>query len=261
MWQVKTKLEFQLNRVYIYLYRKTTTLQKKVHTFASNLQRVSGSVKKGLTSRKRQPLAPLIFPKHLGILCYNSLPPGFSKTITEEIARNIHSFFYSMRDLEVWDLPPHFFEKDVRQRKRASKDYLLHSTKKFFSLSHKIGQLSRTNIIIAFTDWPIYSSHHKNAEFLFGEANRELGVSIVSLAPLREDFYGRESDDQLFLERVLKVTMHELGHQILRNFNHCCDPTCVLSFAKDIEAVDCRRMSFCVTCQDKIEKLRVAFNL
>jgi predicted Zn-dependent protease len=256
VWQVKTKLAFQLNRVYIYLSQKTTILQQNLHYLASNLQRVSV----GLVSRKRKQLPPLIFPKHLGLLCYTPLPPGFSKAIAEVIAGSFQNFFYSIHHFEV-DIPNYFFKNDVRQRNRDSKDYLLHGTKKFFTLGQKIGQLSRTNIMITFTDWPLFSSHYKNAEFLFGEANRALGVCIVSFAPLREDFYGREANNPLFLDRVLKVTMHELGHQILRCFNHCSDSNCILSFAKDIGAVDNRMLGFCPTCQDKIEKLRAAFNL
>jgi len=137
----------------------------------------------------------------------------------------------------------------------------LHGTEKFYSLGKRVGQAVKADIVLAFTEEPLYSSKFKKAEFLFGEANRPLETCIVSLAPIREEFYGRTRDDSLLLQRLLKETLHELGHQLLRTMNHCENPTCAMAYAPDVAAVDKKQVNFCPACREKLTQLHATFNL
>ncbi|MCL5411882.1 MAG: archaemetzincin family Zn-dependent metalloprotease [Patescibacteria group bacterium] len=79
--------------------------------------------------------------------------------------------------------------------------------------------------------------YSKDLRFVFGEA--ELGgkravISIYHLVDL---------DDSLFYSRVLKETVHELGHTF--GFSHDPDPKCVMSFSNSIEEVDEKDPNFC----------------
>jgi archaemetzincin len=90
-----------------------------------------------------------------------------------------------------------------------------------------------------------------NLNFVFGEADIENGVCLISLSRLRQEFYGQEPDEMLFLERVLKEGVHELGHTY--GLGHCADPRCVMYFSNSLADTDYKRSSFCTRCRDKIK--------
>jgi archaemetzincin len=64
--------------------------------------------------------------------------------------------------------------------------------------------------------------------FVFGEADVTLGVCIISLVRLRQEFYGLLKNENLFLERALKEAVHELGHTY--RLGHCGDTRCIMHF-------------------------------
>lgn len=86
--------------------------------------------------------------------------------------------------------------------------------------------------------------------YIFGEAQLNGKVSIVSMCRLHEEFYSDQTDDQLLLKRAMKEALHELGH----NFGliHCKDWNCVMHSSQGIEEVDIKGDEFCDTCQRKI---------
>ena len=83
--------------------------------------------------------------------------------------------------------------------------------------------------------------------FVFGEADIEEGVSIISLSRLRQSFYGLPDDERLFLERIQKEATHELGH--LFHLGHCQNPNCVMYFSNSILDTDRKSKFFCEKCQ------------
>ena len=48
--------------------------------------------------------------------------------------------------------------------------------------------------------------------FVYGQAQLDGRVAVVSMARLRQEFYGLPENREVFLERVLKEAMHETGH-------------------------------------------------
>ncbi len=48
--------------------------------------------------------------------------------------------------------------------------------------------------------------------FVFGKADITGRRALISLQRLRQEFYGLPKNENLFQERVLKETVHELGH-------------------------------------------------
>ena len=63
--------------------------------------------------------------------------------------------------------------------------------------------------------------------FVFGEAQLSDGGAVVSAHRLRQEFYGMPTDPELLHERLLKESLHELGHTY--GLRHCPDYTCVMS--------------------------------
>ena len=82
--------------------------------------------------------------------------------------------------------------------------------------------------------------------FLFGQAQFEGPVAIVSLCRLHQEFYGLPAQEDLLRERTVKEVLHELGHTF--GLVHCSDPDCVMSLATHIELVDSKKEKYCVRC-------------
>ncbi len=84
--------------------------------------------------------------------------------------------------------------------------------------------------------------------FVYGEAQLDGNVAIVSLNRLKQEFYNLPPDNALLIERLLKVCTHELGH--CYGLFHCSDPKCVMYLSNNIMSIDNKKRSFCVRCED-----------
>lgn len=82
--------------------------------------------------------------------------------------------------------------------------------------------------------------------FVFGEAQLNGKHSVLSACRLHEEFYTGRTNNELFYERLLKETLHELGH----NFGllHCLDWDCVMHSSNSIEEVDIKGSAYCNHC-------------
>lgn len=82
--------------------------------------------------------------------------------------------------------------------------------------------------------------------FLFGQAQFEGPVAVVSLCRLHQEFYGLPAQESLLRERAVKEVLHELGHTF--GLVHCAEPTCAMSLATHIELVDAKAEQYCDRC-------------
>lgn len=88
--------------------------------------------------------------------------------------------------------------------------------------------------------------------FIFGEADLNGPIAVISLTRLRQDFYGLKQDDLLFEERVLKESIHELGHCF--GLRHCSNPECVMHFSNSLQDTDIKSTDFCPSCDKKLKR-------
>lgn len=82
--------------------------------------------------------------------------------------------------------------------------------------------------------------------FLFGQAQFEGLVAVVSLCRLHQEFYGLPAQESLLRERTVKEVLHELGHTF--GLVHCSEPTCAMSLATHIGLVDAKAEQYCTRC-------------
>ncbi len=82
--------------------------------------------------------------------------------------------------------------------------------------------------------------------FVYGQAQVGGPVAIMSLARLRQEFYGLPPDRGLFLTRVGKEALHETGHTF--GLTHCDEPSCAMRLSTSIELLDTKGGSFCPSC-------------
>ena len=83
--------------------------------------------------------------------------------------------------------------------------------------------------------------------YVFGEAQLGGTAAVVSLARLRQEYYGVVPDRPLFLERVRKESLHELGHTF--GLIHCDSRDCVMYLSNTVIDVDSKGRNFCRACQ------------
>jgi archaemetzincin len=82
--------------------------------------------------------------------------------------------------------------------------------------------------------------------FVFGQAQLDGAVAVVSLARLRQEFYGLPADENVLQERLVKEVLHELGHTF--GLTHCAEGKCVMSLATHIGLVDSKEPRYCGHC-------------
>lgn len=104
--------------------------------------------------------------------------------------------------------------------------------------------------IIGVLDADMYAG---NRTFVFGFANLQNGVSVISLARLREEWYGRRPNTELFRSRIFRAVAHELGHTF--GNDHCEDHDgCVMRSVSQIESLDALNPRYCQTCSTMVQR-------
>jgi archaemetzincin len=87
--------------------------------------------------------------------------------------------------------------------------------------------------------------------YVFGEADANDIKAIISIARLKQEFYGQPEDDKLLRGRILKEAIHELGHTF--RLKHCPDQFCVMHFSNSLADTDKKKSKFCPVCGRRIE--------
>ncbi len=88
--------------------------------------------------------------------------------------------------------------------------------------------------------------------FVFGHAQLNGPVSVISLARLHQKFYHLPENRELFLHRVMKEAVHELGHTF--GLIHCADVRCAMSLSNAIQQVDKKTEELCTNCSILFEE-------
>ncbi len=94
--------------------------------------------------------------------------------------------------------------------------------------------------------------------FLFGQAQFNGPIALVSVSRLRQDFYGLPPDQDLLLERLAKEVLHELGHTC--GLIHCPDSLCAMSLSTHVGLVDAKNASFCAVCGSQLVRRLTSSN-
>jgi archaemetzincin len=101
--------------------------------------------------------------------------------------------------------------------------------------------------LLCFTNYDLYPGDTWN--YVFGQASLEKRVGVWSLWRLEKDD-GKPATPDLFLDRTLKVAMHETGHMF--SMRHCTKYECLMSGTNHLDETDRRPLDTCPECTMKI---------
>ena len=128
-------------------------------------------------------------------------------------------------------------------RKQYSAEMVLNDISKRVPL-----EITRESALVI-SDVDLYSPE---SNFVLGTSNSSKIIGIISLTRLRNEFYNNKLDNDVFLKRVLKEAMYELGHAW--GLPSCPNQKCVMCLSKDLSDIDKKRSWFCYECQNKLRK-------
>jgi archaemetzincin len=83
--------------------------------------------------------------------------------------------------------------------------------------------------------------------YIFGQAFLNGRSGIASIYRLSNERYGIKKDQTIFVDRIRKEVIHELGHTF--GLYHCSNPTCVMRSSTYVEDIDQKEHSLCHKCK------------
>src|SRR5512141_1654373 len=118
-------------------------------------------------------------------------------------------------------LPDPSYAWDEKRRQYSSTLVLREAVRRVPAWSMKLVVLTEADIFI-----PMLS-------FVYGQAQLDGPVAVLSFARLRQEFYGLPPNRALFLMRVRKEVLHEVGHTF--GLVHCEETICTMSLSTNIQ--------------------------
>ena len=134
----------------------------------------------------------------------------------------------------------------------------LHAERRQYHSTEILGRLQKLAgeecwRILGVTDFDLYIPI---LTFVFGEAQMGGSVAVVSTHRLHQEFYGLPADESLVGERLLKESVHELGHTL--DLRHCEDYRCAMAGSHAVEWIDVKEAAICPECWAKARVPEVA---
>ncbi len=90
--------------------------------------------------------------------------------------------------------------------------------------------------------------------FVYGQAQLEGPVAVVSLARLRPEFHGLPPEAPTLARRAATEAVHEIGHTF--GLVHCLDRRCPMSLSIDLGELDRKAAEPCLACTSLVEGSR-----
>ena len=170
-------------------------------------------------------------------------------TVLIYLKKNLEQKFRDL-NLEVELLPDNINLTKSQYNSKKGK----YKAPKILQMLLKIAKKMHYFRILGVLDKDIYS---KNYKFIFGIGRRGGSAALISLTPLREEYYKspsvvyrKQETDEDFEQRILKEAIHELGHTF--NLKHCKN-SCIMLFSRSLKDTDEKPEDFCEICLKRIK--------
>ena len=166
------------------------------------------------------------------------LPIGKAETaILFQIKENLTRAFPDATGIVVDEKLP-LREEAFDEKRKQYKSHLILSEVQGYAV-----RKASLNRVLGVVDADIFVPE---LSFVFGEATCPGKAALISLWRLKPEFYDDAPNASLFLERILKESVHELGHTL--GLGHCSCSSCVMHFSNSISDTDIKQSLFCDKC-------------
>ncbi|HJJ56350.1 MAG TPA: matrixin family metalloprotease, partial [Methanocorpusculum sp.] len=89
------------------------------------------------------------------------------------------------------------------------------------------------------------------SDFVFGLASQSLGVATISIFRLNNEYYNYNPNYSDLIDRVVKISTHEIGH--LFGLGHCDHSDCIMYCSHSIGELDSIHKQFCDECRAQLD--------
>lgn len=103
---------------------------------------------------------------------------------------------------------------------------------------------NKKDLALGFTELDMFVP---KLNFVFGLASRDGACAVVSTQRLRD------KDSRILEERLLKESVHELGHVL--GLAHCDNRNCVMHYSNSLTDTDVKGSVFCEKCSSQLASL------
>lgn len=86
--------------------------------------------------------------------------------------------------------------------------------------------------------------------YIFGQAFLNGRSGIASIYRLSNERYGIKHDEKVFIDRIRKEVIHELGHMF--GLIHCRNAACVMRSSTYVEDIDQKSAELCTQCSSQL---------
>jgi archaemetzincin len=148
-------------------------------------------------------------------------------------------------------LEERFLYRCVVRRPLAVPKTVLNSVRKqlfFGSIAAKLcaAYEPHDELLLGITDFDLYKTSH---QFIFGSSSPAQRCAVVSIHRLRAEFYGQKPDENALFQRLLKESVHEIGHAL--GLKHCYNARCAMYYSNSIFDTDNKYSQFCDVCDKR----------
>ena len=190
-------------------------------------------IKKSPTKKDRA------FIQKLGLLCFGSVKLEILKHLKQKLDKIFEHVFSEIQIIEeVKEFPESSFNPEWN---KYSAPLILLDITEF---------VNQTNFdkVLGITSLDLYEPER---DLIYGLAQygSDAKAAIISLHPFYEEFYKPLPNMELFLLRLIKEAIHEIGH--LLGLDHCTNK-CVMMRSEVVLDVDKKPASFCDICWKNI---------
>ncbi|BDE07791.1 archemetzincin [Vulcanimicrobium alpinum] len=102
----------------------------------------------------------------------------------------------------------------------------------------------RGDLVLGITEYDLYKTSH---QFVFGSSSEAQRCAVVSLHRLRSEYYGDAPDENALFQRLLKESVHEIGHAL--GLRHCYNARCAMYYSNSVFDTDNKYSHFCEACE------------
>ncbi|HZX67311.1 MAG TPA: archaemetzincin family Zn-dependent metalloprotease [Candidatus Elarobacter sp.] len=102
---------------------------------------------------------------------------------------------------------------------------------------------TRDDLVLGVTEFDLYKTSH---QFVFGSSSETQRCAVVSLQRLRSEYYGDQPDENALFQRLLKESVHEIGHAL--GLKHCYNARCAMYYSNSVFDTDNKHSHSCESC-------------